>query len=143
MKATSQTGQGLAEYAMILSLLAVVVIAVLAILGPAVGNIFSNVVDTLENRAAPEPGDPPEENLIMGVSAQRLGFEHANDVLVTVNVSASTSLTISDSQSGQSVTTACGGSCQMVLASVGQNAGTVTVTASGGGSATAGYIPKP
>lgn len=37
-------GQGLVEYALILVLVAVVVILVLALLGPALGNIFSNIV---------------------------------------------------------------------------------------------------
>lgn len=38
-----ERGQGLAEYALILVLVAVVVIAVLAIMGPIVGNMFSEV----------------------------------------------------------------------------------------------------
>jgi pilus assembly protein Flp/PilA len=42
--ASKEMGQGLAEYAMILVLVAVVVIAVLALLGPIIGNIFSNIV---------------------------------------------------------------------------------------------------
>lgn len=37
-------GQGTLEYALILMLVAVVVIILLAIFGPAVGNMFSNVV---------------------------------------------------------------------------------------------------
>ena len=37
-------GQGLAEYALIIVLVAIVVIVVLALLGPAVGRIFSNVL---------------------------------------------------------------------------------------------------
>jgi pilus assembly protein Flp/PilA len=37
-------GQGLVEYALILVFVAVVVIVVLAILGPAVGNAFSNII---------------------------------------------------------------------------------------------------
>jgi pilus assembly protein Flp/PilA len=37
-------GQGLVEYALILVLVAVVVIVVLALVGPAIGNVFSNVV---------------------------------------------------------------------------------------------------
>jgi pilus assembly protein Flp/PilA len=37
-------GQGLVEYALVLMLVAIVVIVVLALLGPAVGNMFSNVV---------------------------------------------------------------------------------------------------
>ena len=38
-----ETGQGLVEYAPILVLVAVVVIAALALLGPIIGNVFSNV----------------------------------------------------------------------------------------------------
>ena len=40
-------GQGLMEYALILSLVAVIVLVVLALLGPAVGNMFSNVVSKI------------------------------------------------------------------------------------------------
>lgn len=39
-----EKGQGLVEYALILVLVAVVVIVILALLGPSIGNIFSNVV---------------------------------------------------------------------------------------------------
>ncbi|HDN80091.1 MAG: pilus assembly protein [Chloroflexi bacterium] len=39
-----EEGQGLVEYALILVLVAIVVIAVLMILGPAIGNVFSNIV---------------------------------------------------------------------------------------------------
>ena len=38
-----EEGQGLVEYALILVLVAVVVIAVLTILGPAIGDIFSRI----------------------------------------------------------------------------------------------------
>ena len=37
-------GQGLAEYALLLALITLVVIVILALLGPATGNIFSNLV---------------------------------------------------------------------------------------------------
>jgi pilus assembly protein Flp/PilA len=37
-------GQGLVEYALILVMVAVVVIIVLALMGPALGNMFSNIV---------------------------------------------------------------------------------------------------
>ena len=36
-------GQGLVEYGLILVLIAVVVIAVLMILGPVIGNVFSRI----------------------------------------------------------------------------------------------------
>jgi len=39
-----EQGQGLVEYALILVLVAIVVIVILALLGPAIGNIFSNIV---------------------------------------------------------------------------------------------------
>jgi pilus assembly protein Flp/PilA len=39
-----EDGQGLVEYALILVLVAIVVIAILLILGPTVGNVFSNII---------------------------------------------------------------------------------------------------
>jgi pilus assembly protein Flp/PilA len=36
-------GQGLVEYALIIALVAVVVIGILILLGPAIGSIFSNI----------------------------------------------------------------------------------------------------
>ncbi len=40
-------GQGLVEYALILVLVAVVVIAILTLLGPQIGNVFSRVTNGL------------------------------------------------------------------------------------------------
>ncbi len=37
-------GQGLVEYALILVLVAVVVIVILALLGPAIANVFSSIM---------------------------------------------------------------------------------------------------
>ena len=45
--APKEKGQGLVEYALILVLVAVVVIVILALLGPAIGKIFSNVVTAI------------------------------------------------------------------------------------------------
>jgi pilus assembly protein Flp/PilA len=42
-----EEGQGLVEYALILVLVAVVVIIILVLLGPAIGNIFSNIIENL------------------------------------------------------------------------------------------------
>ena len=39
-----EEGQGLVEYALILVLVAIVVIVIMALLGPAIANIFSNIV---------------------------------------------------------------------------------------------------
>ena len=42
-----EEGQGLVEYALILVLVAIVVIAVLAILGPTIGNVFSTIISNI------------------------------------------------------------------------------------------------
>jgi pilus assembly protein Flp/PilA len=42
-----EKGQGLVEYALILVLVAIVVIAVLALLGPAIGNVFSRIISAI------------------------------------------------------------------------------------------------
>ena len=42
-----EEGQGLVEYALSLVLVAIVVIVILALLGPAIGNIFSNIVNSI------------------------------------------------------------------------------------------------
>jgi Flp pilus assembly pilin Flp len=47
MQVMRQEGQGLVEYALILVLVAIVVIAILLLLGPVVGNVFSQVVSNL------------------------------------------------------------------------------------------------
>ncbi|MER3398971.1 MAG: pilus assembly protein [Chloroflexota bacterium] len=46
----SEEGQGLVEYALILFLVAIVVIAVLTILGREIGSVFSSVVTALRPR---------------------------------------------------------------------------------------------
>jgi pilus assembly protein Flp/PilA len=45
--APKEKGQGLVEYALILVLVAVVVIAILALLGPAIANIFNNIIKNI------------------------------------------------------------------------------------------------
>lgn len=45
--APKEKGQGLVEYALILVLVAVVVIVILALLGPAIGNVFSQIMNSL------------------------------------------------------------------------------------------------
>ena len=39
-----EEGQGLVEYALILVLVAIAVLVILALVGPTVGNMFSNVI---------------------------------------------------------------------------------------------------
>lgn len=43
----SERGQGLVEYALILVLVALIVLVILALLGPAIGNVFSNIINSI------------------------------------------------------------------------------------------------
>ena len=45
--APTQKGQGLVEYAIILSLVALVVIAVVRLIGPKIGNTFSTISSSM------------------------------------------------------------------------------------------------
>jgi pilus assembly protein Flp/PilA len=45
--APKEKGQGLVEYAIILALVAIVVIAVMTLLGPKIGNTFSTINESL------------------------------------------------------------------------------------------------
>ncbi len=47
--APKEKGQGLVEYALILVLVAIVVIAALMILGPVIGNAFSTINSSLSS----------------------------------------------------------------------------------------------
>ena len=46
--APKEKGQGLVEYALILVLVAIVVIAALMVLGPIIGNVFSQINSSLK-----------------------------------------------------------------------------------------------
>jgi pilus assembly protein Flp/PilA len=47
LKTRAERGQGLVEYALILVLVAIVVIAILLILGPMIGEVFSTINGSL------------------------------------------------------------------------------------------------
>ena len=44
---TRQEGQGLVEYALIMILVSIVVIGALTLIGPTIGNVFSNIITVL------------------------------------------------------------------------------------------------
>lgn len=48
-------GQGLVEYALILVMVAVVVVLILVLLGPTVGNLFSNVTSEVNDATSLVP----------------------------------------------------------------------------------------
>ena len=47
MQHVEESGQGLVEYALILILVVMVIMIVLVILGPAVGNMYSNILSNV------------------------------------------------------------------------------------------------
>ena len=57
-RSNNHKGQGLVEYALILTLVAVVVIAVLMALGPKIGGIFTSVNNSLSGVASGESAQP-------------------------------------------------------------------------------------
>ncbi|MGD0807548.1 MAG: Flp family type IVb pilin [Anaerolineales bacterium] len=46
-KKLQRRGQGLVEYALILVLVAIVIIVILSVLGPAIGNVFSQIIQSI------------------------------------------------------------------------------------------------
>jgi len=42
-----EQGQGLVEYVLILVMVAIIVIVIFAVIGPAIGNVFSQVVNLI------------------------------------------------------------------------------------------------
>lgn len=52
-KLSDQKGQGMVEYALLIGLVAIIVIAVLIFLGPAISNIFQGIIDSLNGVPAP------------------------------------------------------------------------------------------
>lgn len=124
-----EPGQGMTEYALLLALVAVVAIAILAALGPQIGDIFSQITETMDG------------GVLLSGTAVRTGGGHGNDVVVTIAVSRSTTVTATDSQSGNSASTLCNDTCQVTLTGVGDAAGHVTITAEGD-SLTTGYPLK-
>lgn len=129
-------GQGLVEYALILALAVVVVIAILMVLGPGVGDVFSQIKTALELGTA--------EEAVADAQASRTGISNSNDLEVTFRVLTDTTVQVTDSQSGQAHEVVCSaGVCSVTLTAVGHAAGTVTITTDDGRTTTVDYPPKP
>lgn len=126
---TCEKGQGLVEYALILVLVAIVVIAVLLILGPQIGSIFSRVNAVLGG------------GTLVSASTERHGGGHGSDVDITVIVIRDTTVTVADSQSGQTANLSCSNTCTHTFAGI-SDAGEITVTTSEGDSITVSYPAK-
>lgn len=125
-----EEGQGLVEYALILVLVAIVVIAILLLLGPIIGNVFSNITAELLNPTG-SGGGGSSTKAITGVTARNV----VGELQITVSVSKAT--TVSLSGGGLSGSQSCSVSCIFKFSSYPSH-GTVTATAGDGstGSAT-------
>jgi len=125
---TREEGQGLVEYALILVLVGIVVIVILALLGPAVGNVFSNVVAALEEVAGGGGG-----GTITGASASWAGADIVINVIVSEQTVVSASI-VSGSGGGpfpSSQTCNPDSACKFTVTGASAN-GAVKVTGGGG-----------
>jgi hypothetical protein len=128
-----QVGQGLAEYAMAVSLIAIFAFVALMLLGPAIGELLDIIGHQLGT-----------SGIITGVIAERMGHGQGNTVHVTVGVTRDTKVSVRDEPSGETVgPIKCQGSCLIILAGIGPEAGTVSVSTETGHIASAQYAARP
>ncbi len=123
---TGEKGQGLVEYALILVLVAIVVVVILALLGPAIGNVFSNIVAAIENpggSAAVQIANVDTSNLIPGG-----GPGSQVIVFVTINASGTYSVSCSGGTPNQSQIS---GSATIVVNGA-SSPGSITISGAGG-----------
>ena len=74
-KQKQEKGQGLVEYALILVLVAIVVIAALMVLGPIIGNVFSTINNSLSTVST--GGDVPDAPAAPDCSAEQAVLDQA------------------------------------------------------------------
>lgn len=123
-----EKGQGLVEYALIMVLVAVLVIAILLLVGPAISNAFSGVAEKLRGVGGSGSG------AITGVSVSGGGF--GKDLVITVSVSTSTKVSLGGSLTHSAKT--CSGSCTFSFGSYPTH-GSVTASADDGSSGSASW----
>jgi pilus assembly protein Flp/PilA len=109
-----ESGQGLVEYALVLTLVAVVVIGILTFLGPMVANVYANIGETLD-------GGPITQ---ISVVRDRGQSHHA---VVSVTVSQETQVTFE--LAGQSKTKTCTDTCEHVFNKAPDGTGQITIKA--------------
>jgi pilus assembly protein Flp/PilA len=135
LKKLNDRGQGLVEYALILVLVAVVVIAILLMVGPVVGSVFSNVVQHLGFI---------DSGVIANANAVR---QNANTVQVNVSVTTPTDVTVQIGSNPPKTEAGCSGTCSITLNTtngvVPGAGGSVTITAAEGGTVIVSYPATP
>ncbi len=121
-----EEGQGLVEYALILVLVGVVVIAVLLTVGPQVGAVFSRIVCTLGTEGC---------DVVVITKAECDPGDNKLKVKATSDGGTDPSVTLTVSPGG--VMEIDGNKYELEIEGLGSCPTSVTVTSSGGGSATA------
>lgn len=126
-----QKGQGLVEYALILVLIAVVVIAILLTVGPAISQVYCRVAGSLQ------PGSCSfGVTITSGPTATPAGPGHVH-LSISVQVPEATSVTFS--AGGKTATeSSCNTSCTLTVNGI-VSSGTWAVTTGAGGSAGGSY----
>ncbi len=118
------SGQGLVEYALVLVLVAVVVIGILTILGPQIGNVFSRVTIGLDGSGGASAG-AAQPVIVKVENVTHVG----STVTMTITVSEATGVTLTDSNGAPSPpATLCDTVCVASIV-VGGPSGVVTVSA--------------
>jgi Flp pilus assembly pilin Flp len=124
-----QIGQGLVEYATSVTVVAVLMLIGLGLIGPAVGELF----DTIGQQVG-------MTGIVTGVIIERASHGLGNAIHVTVGVTRDTVISVRNDASDETEgPILCRGSCLVILAGVGPDAGTVTVTTEAGHAASAEY----
>jgi Flp pilus assembly pilin Flp len=111
-----ERGQGLVEYALLIVLVAIVVVAALSMMGGQVRQTFNNITCVLDMSST-----------IRGVNAT---WTDATTIVAEVYVRKPTNITISGDASGGG---ACESSCNFILTGLSKEGGKFTVEADGPG----------
>lgn len=122
---SGEEGQGLSEYALILVLVALVVIVILSVLGPAIAGVLGQVNAALHGGIAV-------------VSAQTKSAGAFNELHVTVVTSEQTTVTLTTSE-GPSGSASCQPNQECVVTASGVTSGSYTVSTPSGAQASGTY----
>jgi pilus assembly protein Flp/PilA len=124
-----EKGQGLVEYALILVLIAVVVIAILLNLGPAVAQVYCRITNSLQ------PGSCVSGGVIASYQATKIGSSLHVNVTVSQNATITVNVPGKPSQSQSCTPSSCP---QLTFGSI-SGSGSGTITSSAGDNVTFSY----
>lgn len=119
---SQEEGQGLVEYALILVLVAIVVIAVLLTVGPAVGRVYCKIANSLQAGSCVSGGVITAHNATRPAGTLYVGVTVSQNTTITVNIPGK------PAQSQACTPSSCP---QFSFASVGSS-GSGTITSSAG-----------